>query len=42
MDHQLPFGGEVVVADLELEFQVDNLLFEGGDLRFELFGVLGS
>ncbi|GAB3002123.1 hypothetical protein GCM10023080_079720 [Streptomyces pseudoechinosporeus] len=33
-------GGEVVVALLELEFQVDDLLFEGGDAGLELFGVV--
>ncbi|MEQ4611460.1 hypothetical protein ABMX48_36620 [Streptomyces cavourensis] len=35
-------GGEVIVAVLELEFQVDDLLFEGGDPGFELFGVVGT
>ena len=35
-------GGEVVVAVLELELQVDDLLFEGGDPVLELFGAVGS
>lgn len=35
-------GGKVVVAVLELEFQVDDLLFEGGDPGLELFGVVGA
>jgi len=27
---------------LEFQFQVDRLLFQGGDLGLELFGVFGS
>ncbi|MDX2389503.1 hypothetical protein NJL88_05375 [Streptomyces sp. DK15] len=32
----------MVALLLELEFQVDHLLFEGGDRGFELFSVLGA
>ncbi|MEU4507730.1 hypothetical protein [Streptomyces sp. NPDC024089] len=35
-------GGEVVVTVLELELEVDGLLFEGGDPGWELFGVVGA
>ncbi|WEO92822.1 hypothetical protein A6P39_001095 [Streptomyces sp. FXJ1.172] len=46
LGHELPVGraggGEVVVTVLEREFQVDDLLFEGGDAGLELFGVVGA
>ncbi|MPY49335.1 hypothetical protein [Streptomyces acidicola] len=35
-------GGEVVVTVLDLEFQVDDLLFECGDPGLELSGVVGT
>lgn len=35
-------GGEVVVAYLGLQFQVDRLLFEGGDPGLELLAVIGA
>lgn len=35
-------GGEVVVTVVELELQVDHLLFEGGDPGLELLGVVGA
>ncbi|MET9964726.1 hypothetical protein ABZZ80_02030 [Streptomyces sp. NPDC006356] len=35
-------SGEVVVAVLELDFQVDDLLFEGDDPGLQLLGVVGA
>ncbi|MGW5939531.1 hypothetical protein ACWIG3_16125 [Streptomyces celluloflavus] len=35
-------GGEVVVAFLELQLQVDRLLFKGADPGLEVFGAVGS
>ncbi|MFK0263585.1 hypothetical protein ACIQU1_19900 [Streptomyces angustmyceticus] len=44
LGHQLAVrgagGGQVVVALLELQLQVDQLLFERGDLGLELLGVV--
>ncbi|MEU8434740.1 hypothetical protein AB0F18_17835 [Streptomyces sp. NPDC029216] len=46
LGHELVVGsagdGEVVVAFLEFQFQVDRLLFEGGDPSLELLGVIGA
>ncbi|MFH8553469.1 hypothetical protein [Streptomyces celluloflavus] len=35
-------GGEVVVAFLELQLQVDRLLFKGADPGLEVFGAVRS
>ncbi|MFF3691103.1 hypothetical protein [Streptomyces sp. NPDC002187] len=44
--HQLAVGGagggKVIAPVLEFEFQVDDLLFEGGDPGLEPFGVAGA
>jgi hypothetical protein len=46
LGHQLAVRGaggrEVVALVLELELQVDDLLFEGGDPGLKLFGVVGA
>jgi len=46
LGHELAVGGagsgEVVVAFLEFQLQVDRLLFEGGDPGLELLGVVGG
>jgi hypothetical protein len=46
LGHDLAVGGaggdEVVVAVVELELQVDDLLFAGGDSGLELFGAVGA
>uniref|UniRef100_UPI002F91AD5C hypothetical protein n=1 Tax=Streptomyces sp. NBC_01592 TaxID=2975889 RepID=UPI002F91AD5C len=46
LGHELAVGdagcGEVVVAFLEFQFQVDRLLLKGGDPGLELLGVVGA